>query len=990
MPRKKSLELTYLASSTVVGEHVGGALGHLKQQDVELVNARKKLAIFSGEDLERTRIAAAAFQAFGDLVAEQFPRLCSKCGGTHRLGYHHVSPWDRWHCDYCGHGFRASVYACSQTPEECNVSFCQRCLLKTCAAPPQKQARRKSLRGQSNRRCAHPLAFDLEETESACRLLVLDAWGDGWDRTHALHALAAGACRERRAAEKAAEKAKKAAAPKKEKQPPHKAPGPSAEALHAREIAKAVQETGDGWNVDKADEQAGEYTAVIDDCSAGMREFAARIESWYREKPGDVVDELCDNLRFPPGADPLNTLAVTSHALVDKDEVVACFGGVLAELLCLRQYTQKPIDIDRDLGWSEVPGTHAAGRLAKAYEQQHTDWDWEQPGKRNGSIFGPVCAALRDQGPGGGRAAWSETVVRKWVKWLCTVSASACQPCEETGMVFRGLGGGKLDAQVVELHRKLGKGTVVGWPALSSTSLDEEASKDYMRGTAVNSTAKPSKAKPGTILFRIKGNRWGKELTALSQYPQEREILWGLFNLLEVEALSVDAGNRLANGKAEGMGLVLDVSARGPVSVSPGFYKSVRHDVAIASRRLRAALSTQEQGAASASPAAADETARLRTELAALRDRFAAANHELRSIHGASRSERTEILSKCLSVVDRLRTASAEARHSQRCDTESPHIRPQRPGLERAHSVRFACVFGESSGEAHSASQERAVHPEATSKPRNHSLPADDVAASRRASKRLSVVSLGWHDASARAAELMDRIESRALRPEGPNQQSGRDRNARRASVFYEVLDKVLTDIAAQAEKAAAQRLVRSPSVTGAATSEACDLLSAQQKSSIKEKDESKHLARGFKSEFLDALCECESPSSRASERSLSRENSFQDLRRDGLDLSFADLGLRIRKKLASLQAALARAQHAIVAACESAAPADSICETETGSISKRSSRLASTLSPNGNSYLLPGTPSEASSTYAPWSHTAPFPYGLCEDGPALRAILFS
>eukprot|EP00754_Rhynchopus_humris_P007394 Rhum_TRINITY_DN13437_c3_g2::Rhum_TRINITY_DN13437_c3_g2_i1::g.60024::m.60024 len=548
MPVSQGSDNLYIASGMTAEELVGkDALQHLNKQDLEVEYAKKRRALADEAEQGMEALSVELLGELGQVMAQMFPLTCRACDAP--MAYHHTSPFggERWCCDGCGHGFDDAVFACSRTPLQCANTFCTPCFrakfkpklptppptpppstpaastalpptpLETPAreptpppSPPLPPAAPEPVKKKKKKKKAAPppapspppqdpaAVTGFLADEAACRVRLESACLEGYQPLHALHAMT------RR--EVAAARAEAA-----------KARDRRDEALAGARAAVALVETG--WNAAKADTAAASYEGCADE--AEMAAYAARVERWYREKEGDVVDELLENLRYPAaGEGGLEVLRATATALHDKDAVVAEYGGVLAELLCLRQYTQKPIDLDRDVLYPDVPCTK---EQYPPYEARHSDWNWDDDTKRNGSIFGPVCSALRDQGPGGKQEAWSEKVLKRWIKWLCTVAASCSTPTTEAYTVYRGLGGGCLPGAVVETHRGL-EGRLLGWPALSSTSFDQQASYEYMMGQAVNSTSTPNEEKPGTILFKIRGVRAGRMLQTLSQYPEEAEL----------------------------------------------------------------------------------------------------------------------------------------------------------------------------------------------------------------------------------------------------------------------------------------------------------------------------------------------------------------------------------------------------------------------------------------------------------------------------------
>ena len=567
-------ELKYLAGGTSVAVDAGASVKLLGRQDVELEHARQRIAFCDNETSIRMDLSFNLLQEIGKIASQHFPVKCRKCDSL--LTYFLKSPWEKWNCNQCGRRYREPVHACSVTPEECDVCYCMECMNNKMKAyklpvvekiptpiptPPPTPKPKKVKKKPSI------VSSQLESDEHSHRQRLQSVWIDGWDLLIQMNEMFRSSLSDQKS--------------KKE---------PVTDNVPVQKAIKALSHTTMGWNEGKIDSSSSCYTTTTISSEPELREFWGRIEKWFWEKPGDVVDELVSNLRFPKSMNKISVLSAVANALVERDDIVASHGAVLVELLVLRQYTQKPVDIDRDLLW-EIPTD------IPSYEATYTDWGWDQPGtdKRNGSIFSPVCSALRDQGPGGTKSNWSEQTIKKWIKWICTVSACCSQPTTEITTLWRGLGGGYLPSEVIESHRKLSSGSVIGWPALSSTSFNKQASIDYMLGVAVNSTSKIDSRKPGSILFKISSSRSGRKLQSISQYPEEEELLLGPFNMFTINDVKADMRNNFKNLKNEPMGLIIAMTATGPLSTSNSFYYEVRKEAVSASRKLVLATSSENQ-----------------------------------------------------------------------------------------------------------------------------------------------------------------------------------------------------------------------------------------------------------------------------------------------------------------------------------------------------------------------------------------------------------
>eukprot|EP01062_Namystynia_karyoxenos_P055306 TRINITY_DN4606_c1_g1_i4.p1 TRINITY_DN4606_c1_g1~~TRINITY_DN4606_c1_g1_i4.p1 ORF type:complete len:1561 (+),score=316.02 TRINITY_DN4606_c1_g1_i4:82-4683(+) len=375
-----------------------------------------------------------------------------------------------------------------------------------------------------------------------------------------------------------------------------------------RAAARGAAQSSDTIDGEKAARAAAAYSFVAgSDVRSEMEALGRRLFALYDGKPGHVAGELALNLRCPPHADPGATLAVAAEAITaGHNDFAAGLGGRLcpAELLAARLYTMQPSDIDRALGWpgvpapamrSETPGGTAA---RSAYERRYNSWDWarERDGvpQRNGSLFGPVCRALRDQGSG----AKEQSVLRRWSKWLWTVGALACS-CKlpANTILWRGLGAGGLSAEAISRHRRLCADDLLAWPAPSSTSSDPEVAKNYMLGAAANSKGRPNADCPGTIMFRISGAQAGLSLRAWSQYPAEEETLLGPLSVFRVLSVEEDRSNPF------GQGLLIALEALGPAGRSRRdwpllrqFLATVRKDAALASAALARLCPSRETG----------------------------------------------------------------------------------------------------------------------------------------------------------------------------------------------------------------------------------------------------------------------------------------------------------------------------------------------------------------------------------------------------------
>ena len=369
----------------------------------------------------------------------------------------------------------------------------------------------------------------------------------------------------------------------------------------AEKAGEQVSQKSDTCDADKALRAAQMFSHTSGERNSLIRQASGigeQLAKWYGTKQGDLLNELCDNLRAPSGSDVMSTLSGLACSLKTdhgQSDIYGSFNEL--ELIVLRGYTQRPFDIDRDLGWPDAPPPQSTSETSEAadqrtkYEAQHTSWMWESlkpdGGRyRNGSLYAAICSALRDQGPGGKAEAWSEALVVKWIKWICTLCAITITETPSKDSLWRGLGGGGLPRTVVEQHAKLERNGLVAWVAPSSASHNYNTSRSYALGTAVNSKSKPSKDYPGTIMFNIK-SVLGLPLQGISQYPKEEEVLISPLTLFAIKAVTNDTANPFQ------CGLDIEMECLGPLGAPAQetpwlrrFYEKVRKDSTEASARM--------------------------------------------------------------------------------------------------------------------------------------------------------------------------------------------------------------------------------------------------------------------------------------------------------------------------------------------------------------------------------------------------------------------
>eukprot|EP01062_Namystynia_karyoxenos_P001892 TRINITY_DN10658_c0_g1_i4.p1 TRINITY_DN10658_c0_g1~~TRINITY_DN10658_c0_g1_i4.p1 ORF type:complete len:816 (+),score=159.00 TRINITY_DN10658_c0_g1_i4:74-2449(+) len=296
-----------------------------------------------------------------------------------------------------------------------------------------------------------------------------------------------------------------------------------------------------------------------------------RLAALWNAAAGDVVDELCRNLRSADdsGNEKFAALAEAAEALQRRS--APAHGGALgrAELLLVSLYTMTGPDIDAVMGFPGVPeySPAAAGDWAE-YAAVAGD-------QRNGALCSAVAAAAQTACVAGGSA---DAALGKWVKTICLLlvlaSSTTCAP----GTLSLPLGG--LSRAQLRALRQIRPGQMLGWPATVSCTEDATVAEAFATGAA---------SAGSSALVRIHDVGAALPLQGVSKYPREREVLLPPLCLL-------CAAGAPRRHPATGC-LTLDVAWRG-VTAEPELAQAVRRDAAAAAERLAVRFRAARDGSA--------------------------------------------------------------------------------------------------------------------------------------------------------------------------------------------------------------------------------------------------------------------------------------------------------------------------------------------------------------------------------------------------------
>ncbi|KAJ9451414.1 Midasin [Diplonema papillatum] len=262
------------------------------------------------------------------------------------------------------------------------------------------------------------------------------------------------------------------------------------------------------------DTHASEGSFLTTHDKEGMQFFGATLVSTWRSKAGGILEELLSNLVTAPSVDKVSIIVATCEELAP---VLRSFPGLtLLELFVLKLYTMEGPDVDRLMGFREVPVYLKDPEGWKRYNEKYK-------GKRNAQVYTEVNRSLRVASlpDSGQEKVEAEGLFRKWIK-VIGVLMGVASPLETAVQVQRGLKG--LSKETVEQYASFEVGDFVGWASPSSTSrkgYDDTFLKD------------PTES----VSFVIENVTRGVDLKLLSVYPEEEELLLPPFTGFIVESV---------------------------------------------------------------------------------------------------------------------------------------------------------------------------------------------------------------------------------------------------------------------------------------------------------------------------------------------------------------------------------------------------------------------------------------------------------------------
>lgn len=279
------------------------------------------------------------------------------------------------------------------------------------------------------------------------------------------------------------------------------------------------------------------------------QELAAALEKAWFTKKSNILDELCQNLHSchmssigrlckPEALDKhvLLKLGLDLKMECDTSENWASSPIALAAMLF---YTQQDVDIDRALLFPDCPSSMVAAQLFKERKEAYDAYRTRTSalGARNPMLFSEVShvatavlqSALRglQQAPD----VTTERPLQKWVKTACLLS-SCRQKFEDSKSLTRILT--NVSERGVQELRKKQKEDIIVCPQLLSTSSNPDYVQKYL-SLGASSLEKH-------VILTISNVTECLDLSAVSQYPDEQEVLLPFLSVLRVQDVSFEAG----------------------------------------------------------------------------------------------------------------------------------------------------------------------------------------------------------------------------------------------------------------------------------------------------------------------------------------------------------------------------------------------------------------------------------------------------------------
>ncbi|CAJ1420341.1 unnamed protein product [Effrenium voratum] len=316
------------------------------------------------------------------------------------------------------------------------------------------------------------------------------------------------------------------------------APHPELSFEVARQALHAEGYGGFDWKVRES--------VAFSTVAVGQELQSALERAWFGKK-ASILEELCENLRSCQvsatgkmfKADQLDKkvlfkLGYDLKCQKSFDAPWASFPIALASMLL---YTQQDVDTDRTMLFPDCPSSAVGPRLFAERKEAYDSYR-RRVAPRNSMVSQEVSrvatSALHAALRAGLRQApdpAAEQPLQKWVKTACLLS-SCRQTLEEPKVLTRMLM--NLSDRGVQELKKKHKEDLMVCPQVLSTSAEPSCVEKYLSLGAANLEHH--------AILTIRNVTECLDLSGLSQYPEEREVLLPFLSVLKVQEVSFKSG----------------------------------------------------------------------------------------------------------------------------------------------------------------------------------------------------------------------------------------------------------------------------------------------------------------------------------------------------------------------------------------------------------------------------------------------------------------
>ncbi|CAK9016123.1 unnamed protein product [Durusdinium trenchii] len=283
------------------------------------------------------------------------------------------------------------------------------------------------------------------------------------------------------------------------------------------------------------------------------QELAVALEKAWFTKKSDILDELCHNLR---SCSMSSTGRVCKVEALDRrvllklglelksqlgHESSTSWASSPIVMVAMLLYTQQDVDTDRSMLFPDCPSSAVGQRLFREKKEAYDAYRTRVASglaTRNPMLFTEVshvaAAVLQSALQGMQDGSRSAEPLQKWVKTACLLSS--CREKAEDSRTLTRILMNVSDRGIQELQNKQ-KEDIIVCPHILSTSLNPDYVEKYLHLGAW--------CLERHVVLSIRVDRDVTEclnLSAISQYPEEKEVLLPFLSVLRIQDISFGPG----------------------------------------------------------------------------------------------------------------------------------------------------------------------------------------------------------------------------------------------------------------------------------------------------------------------------------------------------------------------------------------------------------------------------------------------------------------